>query len=78
MKFVTPTELRSNIYHLLDEVLATGVPLEIKKGERKLRIVAVEKVDKFQNLPARPQTILGNPDELVTITWEHEVNLGLP
>ena len=78
MKSVTPTELHSNIYHLLNEVLATGVPLEIQKGERKLRIVAVEKVDKFQNLPARPQAILGNPDELVTITWEHEVNLGLP
>jgi prevent-host-death family protein len=78
MKTVTPTELRSNIYHLLDEVLNTGLPLEIKKGEQKLRIIPVEKVDKFQNLPVRPQVILGSPDDLVGISWEDEVNLGLP
>ena len=78
MKTVTPTELRTNIYHLLDEVLSTGLPLEIKKGERKLRIVPVEKVDKFQRLLARPQVILGDPDDLVEISWEDEVELGLP
>ena len=44
MKTVTPTELRANIYNLLDEVLDTGVPLEIKKGDKRLRIVPAEKV----------------------------------
>ena len=77
MKTVTPTELRSNIYNLLDEVLNTGLPLEITKGNRLLRIVPVQKVDKLQNLPARPHVIQGNPDDLVEISWEDEVNLGL-
>lgn len=78
MKRITPTELRANLYRLLDEVLATGVPLEIKKGDRKLRITPVEKVDKFQNLISRPKVIQGDPEDLVSVSWEDEVNLDLP
>ena len=32
MKTITITELRGNIYNLLDEVLNTGIPIEINKG----------------------------------------------
>ncbi|VAW31006.1 hypothetical protein MNBD_CHLOROFLEXI01-967 [hydrothermal vent metagenome] len=78
MKTVTPTELRANIYKLLEEVLNSGIPLEINKGSRRLRIVPVEPVDKLQNLAARPDAILGNSDDLVMISWEKEVNLDLP
>jgi hypothetical protein len=78
MKTVTPTELRRNIYKLLDKVLDTGIPLEVKKGDRTLRIEPVEKVDKLQNLVHRPDVINGDPDELVEISWEDEVNLDLP
>ena len=78
MKTVTPTELRSNIYNLLDEVLESGIPLEINKGGRKLRIVPVEKPDKVQNLIRRPEVIKGDPDDLVDISWEKELNLDLP
>lgn len=78
MKTVTPTELRTNLYHLLDEVLNTGVPIEIKKRNRKLRITTVEKVDKFQNLISRPHVVLGDPESLVALNWEDEVTLGLP
>jgi prevent-host-death family protein len=78
MKSVTPTELRANIYQLLDEVVKTGVPLEIKKGDKKLRIVPVEKGDKLERLTPRPEAIVGDPEDLVTIRWENEVNLDLP
>ena len=78
MKTVTPTQLRTNIYNLLDEVLKTGLPLEIKKGDKKLRIVPVDEVDKLKNLVARPDVIQGDPDDLVEIDWTDEVNLDLP
>ena len=77
MKSVTPTELRANIYNLLDEILETGIPLEVKKGGKKLRIMPVEKADKFQNLISRPHVIQGDPEELVEISWEDEVKLDL-
>ncbi len=78
MKTITPTELRSNIYNLLDEVLETGIPIEINKGDQKLRIVPVAKVDKFQNLVSRPEVIKGSSDELIDISWEGAINLDLP
>jgi PHD/YefM family antitoxin component YafN of YafNO toxin-antitoxin module len=78
MRTVTPTELRANIYKLLDEVLQTGLPIEIKKGDRRLRIVPVEQKAKFQNLVQRPDVILGDPEELVALSWEEEMKLDLP
>lgn len=75
MKTVTPTELRADIYNLLEEVLNTGIPLKIKMGNRRLLIIPGEKVDKLQNLAARPDVIQGDPEDLVDITWENEVNL---
>lgn len=78
MKTVTPTELRANIYNILEEVLRTGVPIEVNKGGRRLKIVPIEKVDKFQNLISRPDVIQGDADDLVDIHWEKEVHLDLP
>ena len=75
MNSVTVTELRGNIYHLLYEVLATGIPLEIKKGGRTLLITPVEPVDKFANMVFRPDVINGDPADLVHIEWEYAVDL---
>lgn len=81
MKTVTATELRSDVYKLLDEVLATGVPLEIKKAGRTLRIVPVEPVDKFADMEFRPDVVNGDPADLIHIEWEYNVweyNVDLP
>jgi prevent-host-death family protein len=78
MKTITATELRGNIYTLLDEVLKTGIPIEIKRGGKKLRIIPLTATDKLGNLVARPNAIVGNPDDLVDIHWEKEINLDLP
>jgi len=43
MKKVTLTELSNNIDRLLDEVLETGIPLEINKNGKLLKIVPMEK-----------------------------------
>ncbi len=78
MKTVSPTELRSNIFKLLDEVLNSGIPLEINKGGRLLKIVPVEKNDKLAKLVSRPDAIVGNSDDLADISWEKEINLDIP
>lgn len=75
MRTVTVTELRGNIYNLLEEVLTTGVPLEIKKGDRKLRIEPVEPVDKFAHMEYRPDVINGDPEDIVHIEWEYSIDL---
>lgn len=78
MKTITVTELRGNIFKLLDEVLRTGIPIEVNKGGKTLRIVPAEPSSKLQNLISRPDVINGNPEDIVNITWEREVNLDLP
>ena len=78
MKTVSPTELRSNIYKLLDDVLTSGVPLEINKGGKLLRIVPVAGSDKLANLTPKKDVIVGDSNELADISWEKEVKLDLP
>ncbi len=69
---VTASQLRTNIYRLLDEVLETGVPLEIQRNGRTLRIVADEQPSKLARLIPHPGYIVGDPDDLVDTDWsEH-------
>ena len=78
MKTVMPTELRGNIFKLLDEVLSTGIPSEINKGGKKLRIVPVGKSDRFENIISRPNVIQGHRNDLADIHWKKDVKLDLP
>ncbi len=78
MKSITPTQLRKNLYNLLDEVINTGVPLQINRDGKILQITPLEKFNKLDKLVSRPNVISGNPDELVNLTWEGEINLDLP
>ena len=61
---ITATELRKNAYNLLDEVLATGVPIEIERDGKHLRLVAVEKISKLKNLKPMKSLLVGDPAEL--------------
>ncbi len=78
MKSITASQLEANIIKYLDEVLNTGVSLEIVKEGKKLQITPVDKVDKLKNLVSRPNVINGNPDELVNISWEKEIKIDIP
>jgi antitoxin (DNA-binding transcriptional repressor) of toxin-antitoxin stability system len=69
---VTASELRQNIYRLLDEVLETGVPLEIERKGRRLRIVAEEPPSKLDRLVPHPDFLVGDPEDFVHIDWSHE------
>ena len=69
-KSVTPTELRRDIYRLLDQVLETGEPLEIDRDGRTLLLVPVTgRRRRLADLPRR-QAITCTPDELVATSWE--------
>lgn len=78
MKSVTPQELKGNLDNLLEEILKTGIPLEIDRGGKRLRIVPVEKSDKLQNLVYRPHVIVGDPDDLIDINWEQNDRGAFP
>ena len=67
---LTASKLRQNIYQILDQVLETGVPIEISRKGRILKIVA-EDSDKLSNLQRR-DCIVGDPEELVHMDWSDE------
>lgn len=66
---ITPSELRANLYRLLDEVLETGIPLEIERQGRHLRIVADPPTSKLDRLVPHPGTVIGDPEDLVEMDW---------
>ena len=68
---VTTSKLRSNIYKFLDQVLETGIPLEIKRKGQMLKIVPEKKKSKLDNL-VEHNSIVGDPEDLVHVDWSHE------
>ena len=77
MKTVTVAELRGDIDNLLEEILVTGIPLDVKMGDRRLRTAPVEPVDKFSDMEFRPDVINGAPEDLVHIEWEYKLDGSL-
>jgi hypothetical protein len=68
---ITPTQLRSNLYRVLDEVAETGTPQEIVRGERRLLIVPADGPRfRIADLARRQALLNCTPDELVAISWE--------
>jgi DNA-binding winged helix-turn-helix (wHTH) protein len=69
-KRFTASHLRQNIYHILDEVIETGQPVEI---ERKGRVVRIETTGQeksiFEILTPHPGSIVSRPDDLVHVDW---------
>jgi antitoxin (DNA-binding transcriptional repressor) of toxin-antitoxin stability system len=71
---VSASELRANIYRILDRVLATGVPIEVVRGHRKLKIVPDDSGErsKLDAIRPRPEVLLVDPDALVHVDWSKE------
>ena len=60
------TSLRSQLFKLVDQVINTGIPLEIERNGHKVKIICEEKKSKFSNLK-RHDCIVGDPEELISL-----------
>lgn len=73
---VTPSQLRVDIYRLIDQVLETGEPLVIRRGGRTLRLVPDAPTDRLDRIRTNPHLIVGDPDDLVSVVaaaeWDPE------
>lgn len=67
----TITNLRKNIYKLLDQVASTGVPIEIKRKGKTLKIISTGPPGKLDNLKKR-KVLNCKPGEIVHIDWSEE------
>lgn len=73
---VTLTQLRKNIYQLVDEVIASGKPLTIERGTLLKLDVVTRASSKLGNLKVRNTLLPAGPDtadsleEAITHQWE--------
>ena len=78
MEKLTVTNLRSNIYKIIDEVIETGIPKTIKRKGHKVKIVVDDETrSKFSNLE-KHNSIICNPDSLISekcCNWSEEDKL---
>ena len=66
---VSASELRKNIHRLLDQVLESGVPLEIEQQGRRLRVVPADAPPKLARLVAHGDYVVDDAEELVHVDW---------
>lgn len=69
---ITSTKLRTNLYKIIDKVIATGNPVEIEHHGHIVKIIAEVPKSKLANLTQHPGTIGGDPEELVHLDWYQE------
>ena len=68
---VTATHLRQNIYAILDEVLESGVVVEVERKGRVVRIAAGQ-APKLARIKKRKSVVIGDPDDLIHLDWSKE------
>jgi len=79
------TQLRSNIYKVIDDVLESGQPVQIQRGDQQVWITPVppssEKAEKPKRrfrledrLVKRENVTTGNDEDFVHIDWSKEWN----
>jgi hypothetical protein len=66
------SQLRANIFKLLDMVIETGIPLDVERKGKLLRIVPVESGSKLKRIVKRKGVVRGDPDDLVHVDWSGE------
>lgn len=70
-KHLTPTQLRANLYRILDHAIETGQAVEVKRKGRRVRIIA-DPGGKLDLLKSHPDYLQGSLDDIVHMDWSDE------
>jgi hypothetical protein len=76
---ISLTQLRANIYNIVDTIIKTGEPIDIERDGVTLRITPVDPqvhltASKLGRLIPRKGIMLESPEAYVHIDWSHEWN----
>lgn len=69
---ITASKLRADIYRIIDRVIRTGEPVEIRRKNDSVLIVPVKGHSKLDRLSRKNEYIKGDPEELVHMDWSGE------
>lgn len=65
---MTATRLRHDIYNILDNIIETGIPVEVERKGGKLRIIPEKRKNKLDNLKKR-ELVKGDIEDIIHIDW---------
>jgi antitoxin (DNA-binding transcriptional repressor) of toxin-antitoxin stability system len=66
---ITASDLRQDIYRILDSVLDSGQAVEVERRGRRLKIAPVAAASKLSRLVPRAKFLRGDPDDIVSVDW---------
>jgi hypothetical protein len=68
------TELRKDIYNILDRIIETGEPVEIERKGAKLKISREETISPLERLKKKDKekAYKGDSDEVIHMDWSKE------
>lgn len=69
---LTLTELRADLYKVVDQIIETGVPIEVLRHGHKIKIILDDGPSKLERLVHRENVINGNLEDLVHLDWLSE------
>jgi hypothetical protein len=68
---VTATKFRQNLYSILDQVLETGIPVQIERKGQLLVVEPKEAASLWDRLEAH-DIVQGDPDDIIHMDWSGE------
>ena len=80
---ISATELRQNLYRIIDRVLETGEAVEIVRKGGTVRLIA-DRLPGMWDLLEVQEAVVGDPEDIVSIDWStrwrgaEELNDSLP
>jgi len=63
------TSLRQQLFNVVDQVIATGIPTEIRRNGHIVKLVLADKKSKLDNL-VEHDCIVGDPEALVDLSLQ--------
>ena len=67
---ISLSALRQDLFKSVDQVIATGIPIEVKRKGRIVKIIVEDKKDKLANLKSH-DCVVGDLDDLVEFKMHH-------
>jgi hypothetical protein len=68
---ITASKLREDVYRILDEVIQSGVPVEVVRKGKVVRILADQPVSKLSRLKKRT-AFVGDVEDIIGMDWSKE------
>jgi len=66
---ITASKLRENVYRILDDAIATGMPVEVLRKGVIVRIVPEKQTSKLDRLKKKRNVFAGDPDDIIGMDW---------